>query len=81
MSQESGSVRELLAAALAEQTALIDPAAALFDYAQFLLDDDARLTKSGALDSEGRTLLQRRAIELLGGPPPADDEEAEEDDE
>ena len=58
---------EVLAEALGDRKELVEPGKALFDYAQFLLDDDARLTKSGALDGEGRDLLRKRALELLGG--------------
>lgn len=43
-------------------------AAVIFDYTQYLLDDDERLTKGGALDGQGRELLCTRALELLGGP-------------
>lgn len=56
---------EVLADALGERKDLIDPGKALFEYAQFLLDDDERLTKSGSLDGEGRELMRQRALELL----------------
>lgn len=59
---------EVLADALGERKDLVEPGKALFEYAQFLLDDDERLTKSGALDSQGRDLFRKRALELLGGP-------------
>jgi hypothetical protein len=66
---------------LEERPDLVEVAGALFDYAQYLLDDDQRLTKSGALDGEGRALLKTRALELLGGPERKEAGEAEEDDE
>lgn len=74
--------RDALAQALGDRPDLIDVAGALFDYAQYLLDDDQRLTKSGALDGQGRDLLKARALELLGGPAPQPEaEEPESDDE
>jgi hypothetical protein len=59
--------RATLAALLADRPDLATVAAAIFDYTQYLLDDDERLTKSGALDGEGRELLRARALEALGG--------------
>jgi len=53
---------------------------AIFDHAQYLLDDDERLTKTGALDGVGRDQLRARALEMLGGPPEQADDEAEQDD-
>lgn len=47
----------------------------MFDYAQYLLDDDERLTKGGALDGHGRELLCARTLELLGGPAAEDEPE------
>lgn len=73
--------REALAKLLKDRPGLVEVAGALFDYAQYLLDDDQRLTKSGALDGEGRELLRKRALELLGGPEHREEEEQEEDDE
>ena len=60
--------KALLAEILRERPDLASAAAAIFDYAQYLLDDDERLTKSGALDGESRDLLRARALETLGGP-------------
>lgn len=40
----------------------------LFDYVQFLLDDDAHLTPGGNLNSTGRERLRARLAELLDGP-------------
>ena len=42
--------------------------AGLFDYVQFLLDDDAHLTPGGNLNSTGRERLRARLKELLDGP-------------
>jgi hypothetical protein len=73
--------REGLTRALAGRADLVEVASSLFDYAQFLLDDDERLTKGGALDGQGRELLKQRALELLGGPARREhEEEAEADD-
>lgn len=68
---------------LRERPDLASAAAAIFDYAQYLLDDDERLTKSGALDGESRDLLRARALETLGGPvgPEPEVETEDEDDE
>lgn len=76
-----GTPRDALAKLLAARPDLVEVAGALFDYAQYLLDDDQRLTKGGALDGQGRELLKARALELLGGPERAghDDEELEDD--
>ncbi|NVB77683.1 MAG: hypothetical protein HOV81_04750 [Kofleriaceae bacterium] len=78
---ENRDPRQALAEILAERPDLAAAAAAIFDYTQYLLDDDERLTKSGALDGEGRDLLRQRALETLGGPPPADDEDVDVEDE
>lgn len=76
---ENRDPRQALAEILAERPDLAAAAANIFDYTQYLLDDDERLTKSGALDGQGRDLLRQRALETLGGPPP-DDEGASDDD-
>ena len=60
--------RDVLGLTLKERPDLLEVAGSLFDYAQYLLDDDQRLTKSGALDGQGRELFRARALELLGGP-------------
>jgi hypothetical protein len=39
----------------------------VFEYVQFLLDDDSNLTPTGNLAAEGRRLLRRRVEELLEG--------------
>jgi hypothetical protein len=74
--------RTTLATFLADRPDLAAVAAAIFDYTQYLLDDDERLTKSGALDGEGRELLRARALETLGGVAfDSEDEEEEEEEE
>lgn len=40
----------------------------LFDYVQFLLDDDAHMTPAGNLNGLGRERLRARLNELLDGP-------------
>ena len=75
------TAREILADALKDRPGLVDAAVALFDLAQFLLDDDERLTKSGALDGVGREQIQVRAIEILGGPAATDPDDVSDDDE
>ena len=60
--------RAMLATILVERPDLASAAAAIFDYTQYLLDDDERLTKSGALDGEARERLRARTLETLGGP-------------
>jgi hypothetical protein len=79
MSVDPIDPRTLLAQLLGDREDLAGTASAIFDYAQYLLDDDERLTKGGALDGEGRDRLRARALELLGGPAaePEDDEEVE----
>ncbi len=89
MTTEPRDPRQMLATILAERPDLVAAASAIFDYTQYLLDDDERLTKSGALDGQGRELLRQRALETLGGPTQEeeevddeeDDEEDDEDDE
>lgn len=79
---ENRDPRQALAEILAERPDLAAAAANIFDYTQYLLDDDERLTKSGALDGQGRDLLRQRALETLGGPPPesaSDDDDSEND--
>ena len=40
-------------------------AQAIFEYTQFLLDDDENLTKTGNLNKPARDLLRARTCELL----------------
>lgn len=78
--KDSTTPRDVLAETLKGRPDLLEVAGSIFDYAQYLLDDDQRLTKSGTLDGEGRDLLKTRALELLGGPVRKDQEEDEEED-
>jgi hypothetical protein len=55
----------LLAEVLKENPELVDAAKRVFDYAKFLLDDDEKLTKTGALNGEARDLLRKRITEVL----------------
>jgi hypothetical protein len=47
-----------------------DLASGLFEYVQFLLDDDAHLTALGNLNSTGRERLRARLAELIDGAAP-----------
>jgi hypothetical protein len=82
-STEQNDPRHRLAEILADRPDLASAAIAIFDYSQYLLDDDERLTKSGALDGVGRDLLRQRALETLGGPsgPEETDDEPEDEEE
>lgn len=55
----------LLADVLKDHPELVDAARRVFDYAKFLLDDDEKLTKTGALNGEARDLLRKRITEVL----------------
>ena len=44
---------------------LADIATSIFEYTQFLLDDDDNLTKTGNLNKSARDLLRKRSCELL----------------
>lgn len=65
--------KAILATLLTDRPDLAAAAAAIFDHAQYLLDDDERLTKTGALDGVGRDQLRARALESLGGAAPLTD--------
>ena len=78
-SSEHEDPRRRLTEILADRPDLASSAVAIFDYSQYLLDDDERLTKGGALDGVGRDLLRQRALEALGGPAPATDDEVVDD--
>jgi hypothetical protein len=78
---ENRDPRQTLAEILVDRPDLAAAAAGIFDFTQYLLDDDERLTKSGALDGEGRELLRARALETLGGPAHVEEEEDEDEDE
>lgn len=62
-------VRERLSRtdALAAQPGLVDDAARIFDFVQFLLDDDEHLTPTGNLNGVGKTKLRARIAELVDG--------------
>ena len=47
--------------------ALVDVAARLFDFVQFLLDDDENLTPGGNLNGKARERLRERVGELIDG--------------
>jgi hypothetical protein len=80
-STEQNDPRHRLAEILADRPDLASAAIAIFDYSQYLLDDDERLTKNGALDGVGRDQLRQRALETLGGPAIADETAESGDDE
>jgi len=65
------SIAELLARteALAGDRGLAEAAARLFEFSQFLLDDDDNLTKVGNLNGEARKKVRARTLELLGVDP------------
>lgn len=62
---KADATEALLAQILKDNPELVDPAKRIFEYAKFLLDDDEKLTKTGALNGEARTLLQQRIREVL----------------
>jgi hypothetical protein len=64
MAQHDGT-QDLLARALEAHPELAEPARRIFEFANFLLDDDAQLTKGGALNGEAREQLRKRILELL----------------
>jgi hypothetical protein len=67
----TSTVTSLLAGteALAGDAALAEIASRVFDFTQFLLDDDENLTKVGNLNGEARDRLRARCLELLGVAP------------
>ena len=50
---------------LEDNQQMIQIAEAIFEYTQFLLDDDKNLTKTGNLNSGANKLLETRIIELM----------------
>ena len=62
---QTDATEALLAAALKDAPELVDPAKRIFEYAKFLLDDDEKLTKTGALNGEAKDLLRKRILEVL----------------
>jgi len=71
---EELSVRELLAGseAVSGDPALAEAAFRLFEFVQFLLDDDDNLTAAGNLNGAARERLRERMNELFDEPPAAD---------
>lgn len=62
---QTDATEELLAATLKDTPELLDSAKRVFEYAKFLLDDDEKLTKTGALNGEAKDLLRKRILEVL----------------
>lgn len=62
---EADATDALLADVLKDNPDLVDAARRVFDYAKFLLDDDEKLTKTGALNGDARELLRKRITEVL----------------
>jgi len=60
-------VRERLARSptLEGQPGLVDDAARIFDFVQFLLDDDDHLTPTGNLNAAAKSKLRARIAELI----------------
>ena len=51
--------------ALAGEPASVDDAARIFDFVQFLLDDDEHLTPTGNLNGVAKSKLRARIAELV----------------
>jgi len=47
---------------------LLNAAKPIFEYTQFLLDDDENLTKTGNLNKSARDLLRQRVCDVLNIP-------------
>lgn len=67
------TVQELLrgAESLRGKPELADAAVRVFEFARFLLDDDANLTRTGNLSGAAGERLRARILELLGAADPA----------
>lgn len=68
MSEEDDiSINKLLQnnSVLQDNQQMIQIAESIFEYTQFLLDDDKNLTKTGNLNSGANKLLETRIIELI----------------
>ncbi len=52
--------------ALGEDRALAEIAGRIFEFTQFLLDDDDNLTKVGNLNGDAKARLRARVLELMG---------------
>jgi hypothetical protein len=61
------SIRDVLAKteALSQDKALVDVGVRLFEFVQFLLDEDENLTAAGNLNNRARERLRERLDELL----------------
>lgn len=61
------SIRDVLAKsdALAQDKGLVDVGTRLFEFVQFLLDEDENLTAAGNLNGQARERLRQRLDELL----------------
>lgn len=68
MANDDLSVQNLLeqSDALKDQKRLAAQAQSIFEFTNFLLDDDDNLTKTGNLKGEAKARLRARALELLG---------------
>ena len=68
MAHDDLSVQTLLeqSEALKNQVTLAAKAHSIFEFTNFLLDDDENLTKTGNLKKEAKERLRERALELLG---------------
>ena len=66
--EESTPLDALLATvpALAERPDLVEAARGVFRFAQFLLDDEENLTRTGNRSGAAKEKLRARALELLG---------------
>ena len=63
---------------LADHSELIEPLKNVFQFTQFLLDDDENLTRTGNLNAEAKRQLQSRVEEVFDMS--SDDREPEESD-
>jgi hypothetical protein len=61
------SIRDVLAKseALSQDNGLVDVGVRLFEFVQFLLDEDENLTAAGNLNGKARERLRERLDELL----------------
>ena len=69
------SVDELIAQLpqLADRSELIEPLKNVFQFTQFLLDDDENLTRTGNLNAEAKRQLQSRIEDVFDMHTPDDD--------
>ncbi len=66
-------------ASLVARPDLIEPARGIFRFAQYLLDEEENLTRTGNLTGAAKEQLRKRALELLGvdATEPSDDDDPE----